>query len=155
MTTTHSPIQHVRDLVDECLALRRDEIFEVVRGCIAETLRINAGDVRAGQLLTDELGAQSLDLVDLVFRLQRTYGLKIPRGGIRSLIQAHVAGGIDEDGMVTQDGLEQLKVLMPEVDPARLRVGLAIDELSDVFTVETFVRLVAWRLAETSRAAAS
>jgi hypothetical protein len=86
-----------------------------------------------------------------VFRLETEYGVKIPRDGILLAARDGLAGGFDESGVLSNDALDRLRLLMPEVTPGRIVPGLRSSQISNLFTAETFVRLVAWRLAEMAR----
>ena len=86
-----------------------------------------------------------------MFRLFETeYGVKIPRDGIRLAAQEGLADGFEKAGVLTDEALERMRILMPEVPPAKLAKGLRTHQIPELFNMESFVRLVAWRLAETS-----
>jgi acyl carrier protein len=144
----HSQVQGIRDRVDHLLATRHNELYQHVRACVADVLAIDPAKVGPNASLIDDLGAESLDFLDLVFRLETDYGVKIPRDGIRLAAQDGLADGFEQGGVLTPDALDRLRTLMPEVAAARLAPGLRTHQIANLFTVETFVRLVAWRLAE-------
>jgi acyl carrier protein len=146
-----SQIEQIRERVDRVLVTRHDELYEKVRTCVAEALAIDPAKVVPGASLIDDLGAESLDFLDLVFRLETEYGVKIPRDGILLAARDGLAGGFDESGVLSSDALDRLRLLMPEVAPGRIAPGLRSSQISNLFTAETFVRLVAWRLAEPVR----
>jgi acyl carrier protein len=122
-----------------------------VAAIVAEALGRPAADVRLESNLMDDLGAESLDFLDLVFRLETEYGVKIPRDGIRLAAQEGLADGFEKGGVLTDEALERMRILMPEVPAAKLATGLRTHQIPELFTMESFVRLVAWRLAETSK----
>jgi acyl carrier protein len=146
-----SQIEQIRERVDRVLATRHDELYEKVRTCVAEALAIDPAKVVPGASLIEDLGAESLDFLDLVFRLETEYGVKIPRDGILLAARDGLAG-FDENGALSNDALNRLRLLMPEVAPGRIVPGLRSSQISNLFTAETFVRLVAWRLADVARA---
>jgi acyl carrier protein len=147
MTDT-SQIQQIRDSVDRLLATRHDELFAKIRVCVADVLAIDGAKVVPGASLIDDLGAESLDFLDLVFRLETDYGIKIPRDGILLAARDGLADGFDQGGVLSAEALIRLRVLMPEVPPERIGPGLRTHQIPNLFTAETFVRLVAWRLSE-------
>lgn len=147
MTDT-SEIRQVRDRVDHVLATRHDELYVKVRTCVADVLALDAAKIVPGASLIDDLGAESLDFLDLVFRLETEYGVKIPRDGILLTAREGLAAGFDHSGVLSNDALERLRLLMPEVPPERFAPGLRTHQVPNLFTTETFVRLVAWRLAD-------
>lgn len=121
------------------------EIYEKVKESIVEALGVDEEEVQPGAVLFDDLGAESLDLLDIVFRLEKSFGIKIPRGGIQQDILA--AEGIKEedvivDGALTALGAEKLRERMPEIDKNRITAGFRIDDIPTLFTVQTFVTIV-------------
>jgi acyl carrier protein len=146
--TDNSQVQQIRDSVDRVLKTRHEELYQHVRTCVADVLAIDQAKVVPAASLIDDLGAESLDFLDLVFRLETDYSVKIPRDGIRLAAQDGLADGFEQGGVLTNEALARLKVLMPEVAPARLSPGLRTHQIANLFTTETFVRLVAWRLAD-------
>jgi len=126
------------------------KICEKVRMCIAQALGIDVEEVVPDAILFDDLGAESLDLLDIVFRLEKTFGIQIPRGGIQSSVIA--SEGVKEedlvkDGVLTPFGRERLKKEMPEVNPDRIPEGFRAEDIATLFTVQTFINLTKRHLA--------
>jgi acyl carrier protein len=144
----NTQVQQIRTLVDGVLATRHDDLYAAVRKSVADVLAIDAGKITPSASLVEELGAESLDFLDIVFQLEREYGVKIPRDGIRLAAQDGLADGFEQAGRLTDEALERLRILMPEVPAAKIASGLRTHEIARLFTTETFVRLVAWRLAD-------
>ncbi len=144
----NTQVHQLRAKVDEVLKTRQDQIFATVRACVADVLAIDPAKVTPDASLIADLGAESLDFLDLVFRLETEYGVKIPRDGIRLAAQDGLADGFDQGGVLTEDALERMRILMPEIPASKLASGLRTHQIPELFTTETFVRLVAWRLAE-------
>ncbi len=142
----NSQVQGIRDRVDRVLAAKHDELYDKVRATVADVLAIDPSQITPTASLIDDLGAESIDFLDLVFRLETDYKVKIPRDGIRLAAQDGLADGFERAGVVTPEGLERLRILMPEVPPERIAPGMRSYQIPGLFTVETFVRLVAWRL---------
>jgi acyl carrier protein len=146
--TDNSQVQQIRDRIDQVLVGRHEELYEKVRRCVADALAIDPVKVTPSASLIDDLGAESIDFLDLVFRLEAEYHVKIPRDGIRVVAQDGLADGFEQGGVLTPEALERLRILMPEVPAGRISQGLRPHQIAGLFTAETFVRLVAWRLAE-------
>ena len=126
------------------------EIYEKVKEAIVEALGVDAEDVQPTSVLFDDLGAESLDLLDIVFRLEKAFGIKIPRGSIQQDMLA--AEGIAEkdvivDGALTELGAQKLRERMTEVNPEKIKAGFRIDDIPTLFTVQTFVNIVKQQLA--------
>jgi acyl carrier protein len=129
----------------------KKEIYEKVKESIVEALGVDEEEVTPGAVLFDDLGAESLDLLDIVFRLEKGFGIKIPRGGIQQDLLDEEGLKEEEvliDGALTARGAEELKKRMPEVDGKRIVEGFRIDDIPMLFTVQTFVNIVKRALAE-------
>ena len=127
----------------------RDQVFDGVRDIIVEALGVDEERVELRTRLIEELDAESLDFLDIVFRLERAFGIKIPRGEIEGKARGGLADDeFEVDGMVTPKGLEALQRVMPEVDPIYFKEGLAVKDIPRLFTVETFYNIVLEKLAE-------
>ena len=87
------------------------------------------------------MGAESLDFLDIVYRLERAFDIKIPRGGIEGTAQEE-AGQYEVDGILTEAGLAALRQLMPEVPAAEFVDGMRVTEVPEVFRVAPFYNLV-------------
>jgi len=130
--------------------MEEKEIFEKVKDAIVDALGVDDDEVSAESSLFDDLGAESLDLLDIVFRLEKTFGIKIPRG---AMVQDLLASeGVKEsdvlvDGAVTELGAKLLRERMSEVKPEKIQAGFRIDDIPTLFTVQTFVKLVKEQLA--------
>ena len=142
-------VLHIRQAADRVLATRHDEILNTTRAAIAEVLGREEDEVQPQSSLMKDLNAESLDFLDLLFRLESAFGIKIPRGGIQKATQGSLTEEeFQQNGVLTEAALERLRLLMPEVDAARFKPGLTPREIPMLFTPETFARLVAWRIGE-------
>ncbi len=129
-----------------------NQVFDEVRAIILEALGVDEKEVDLKTRLIVEMDAESLDFLDIVFRLERSFGIKIPRGEI----ERNARGGLsdeefEDNGMVTPEGLEALQRVMPEVDPIYFKDGLAVRDIPQLFTVETFYNIILAKLAEHGR----
>lgn len=129
-----------------------NQVFDEVRAIILEALGVDEKEVDLKTRLIEELDAESLDFLDIVFRLERSFGIKIPRGEI----ERDARGGLsdeefEDNGRITSEGLEALKRVMPEVDPIYFKDGLAVKDIPRLFTVETFYIIILAKLAEQGR----
>ncbi|MEE8209482.1 MAG: acyl carrier protein [bacterium] len=129
-----------------------NQVFDEVRAIILEALGVDEKEVDLKTRLIVEMDAESLDFLDIVFRLERSFGIKIPRGEI----ERNARGGLsdeefEDNGMVTPEGLEALQRVMPEVDPIYFKDGLAVRDIPQLFTVETFYNIILAKLAEQGR----
>jgi acyl carrier protein len=121
-------------------------IYEKVKESVVEALGVDEEEVTPDAVLFDDLGAESLDLLDIVFRLEKEFGIKIPRGGIQTDALSAEGENLKEedlivDGVFTPLGIEKLKKSMSEVDPSRITEGFRADDIPTLFTVQTFVNI--------------
>ena len=121
-----------------------------VRDAFAAALGLEDDEVELDAKLIEDLGAESLDFLDIVYRLERAFDIKIPRGGIESTAQEE-AGQYEVDGILTDEGLAALKQLMPEVPPEEFVDGMRVTEVPEVFRVATFYNLVCHLLEQKAK----
>lgn len=119
-----------------------DDLENSVRGIVADALSLPVAEVSPSASLMDELGAESLDFLDIVFKLERTYGIQITRGEMERAARGDMSEEeFAPDGIVSPAGLARLRELMPEA-AERIQPGLHQGRILGLFTVQTFVRLV-------------
>ncbi len=120
------------------------EIFSTVRACFAEALGLDDDEVEYDSKVIDDLGAESLDLLDIVYRLERAFDIRIPRGGIEKVTREGLEKGevYEVNGVLTELALDKLAAAMPEVPRDEFRPGLKASEVPFLFRVATFYRLV-------------
>jgi acyl carrier protein len=130
------------------MAVGRDEIVEAVQASVASALGVDESEVTPEATLMDDLGAESIDLLDVLYRLERRLKVKIQAADLA----AHIQGGIpdeefgDEQGIITPVGLAQLHKAMPQIDPDALAGKLEAEKVMSLFTVENLVDLVEQRV---------
>jgi hypothetical protein len=115
------------------------------RNVVRVTLRGPLGALRYDSRLIGDLGAESLDFLDIAFRLERAFDIRIPRGGIEAASKEGLAEGesYEVNGVLTPAALERLAAHMPEVPRDEFRPGLKVSEVSSLMRVGTFCNVVA------------
>ena len=118
------------------------KIFAAIQRCFCNALELDPDEVTYHSKILDDLGAESLDLLDVVFRLEKEFRIQIPRGGLET--QAKDVGGEpgEVDGRITEAGAAKLREIMPEVPPSEIKAGMKSVELPKVFRVGTFYNLI-------------
>jgi acyl carrier protein len=133
--------------------MTRDAILAGVRACLATALDVPADDIREESRLVDDLGADSLDLLDILFQLEQVFHVTVaPRDFEREARQRLGGEPLAVDGVYTPRAVGALREALPEIPAAELREGLTTAELPRTFRVATLVHLVARRLEEQERA---
>lgn len=121
---------------------------EIVCDVIAESLGKPRAQVHLASNLFDDLGADSLDLLDMVFALEGKFDVEITRGALEQAARGDMtAEEFAPGGSISAAGLERLRALLPE-SRERIRAGLLPREIPTLFTVGTFARIVLAKLAE-------
>ena len=128
-------------------------IWAKVRSAFAEALGLDDDEVELHHKIIEELDAESLDFLDIAFRLERAFDIKIPRGGIESAAREGVGEeSYEVDGVLTPAALQRLREAMPEVPAGELAEGLRTAEVAEHFRVATFYNLVVHLLTEKASA---
>ena len=121
-------------------------VFATVTKVLVEALNVDQDEVTPAATLQGDLGAESIDFLDIVFRLEREFAIKIPRG---ELFPESVFQGSPEfvrDGRVTDEGMAELRSRMPYADLDRFDHDRRLAAVPDLFTVDLVTRYVAWKL---------
>jgi len=118
-------------------------VYPTVAKTIADALGCDVDQVRLDISLIEGLDAESIDFLDLVFRLERAFGVKIPRGKIIESARGDLTETeFEQKGVVTEVGMERLRLFLSEVPAARLAAPLKVADIPRLFTAETFCKLV-------------
>ena len=124
----------------------RDEIFEKVKTALIDALGVDEDEVSPSATMVGDLGAESIDFLDIVFRLEKTFALKIPRG---ELFPEDVLSSSEyvTNGKVNAAGLATLKVRMPFADLTKFEANPSVQNFANTLTVEDMVRYVQGKLS--------
>ncbi len=125
--------------------MEEKEIYDKVADAIAEALDVEKDEATPDAILMDDLGAESIDFLDIIFRIENAFNVKIPRGGMQKDILE--SDGVKEEdlisaGALTALGVAKLKKYMPEIKPEKITEGFKADDIPTLFTVQTFVNIV-------------
>ncbi|MGB9623628.1 MAG: acyl carrier protein [Phycisphaerae bacterium] len=127
------------------MAMTRQEILGSVRETLVDALGVDEDEVTEDATLTGDLGAESIDFLDIMFRLEKAFNIKIPRG---ELFPDDILNNPDyvENGKMTPAGLEQLKKSMPHANFSEFEKNPDVNKMPDLFTVRTIVNYVESKL---------
>lgn len=123
-----------------------EQIFEKVQATLVDALGVDEDEVTRDATLQGDLGAESIDFLDIVFRLERNFGIKIPRG---ELFPENLTADPEwiADGKLTSKGVDELKSRLPYADIAKFEADPAVDKIGDLYTVDMLVQYVQSKLA--------
>jgi acyl carrier protein len=124
----------------------QEEIYTKVSATLVEALNVDEEDIKPTSTLQGDLGAESIDFLDIVFRLEREFGIKIPRGELfpESIFQGDP--DLVQDGRVTTKGLDELRSKMPFADLSQFAENPEVGNLSNLFTVDLIARYIQGKL---------
>jgi acyl carrier protein len=125
-----------------------DDILAKVRTTLVDALNVDDAEVTPTARLKGDLNAESIDFLDIVFRLERQFNLKIPR---EELFPESIFSGDPKfvvDGKVNADGLVELQTRMPYADLSDFRKDPRLDKIEDLFTVDLIVRYLESKVAK-------
>ena len=118
-------------------------VFPKVRGIIADVLVIDEDEVALNSRLISDLGAESIDFLDLVFQLEKEFSIKIPRGQLEKNARGDLAEDeFEKGGVLTDEGMKALKNYLSEVPADYFKGNMKVNEIPSLFTVETFCKLI-------------
>ncbi len=125
----------------------RDEVFATVRETLVDALGVDDDEVTPTATLMGDLGAESIDFLDIVFRLEKNFNIKIPRGELfpENLVAAD--SGFVKDGKVTAEGIAELRTRMPHANIDALAKDPRMEKVQDLFTVDMVVNFLTKKLS--------
>src|SRR5213593_2310312 len=124
----------------------QEEIYSKVSATLVEALNVDEEEIKPTSTLQGDLGAESIDFLDIVFRLEREFGIKIPRGELfpESIFQGDPE--FVQNGRVTDKGLAELRTRMPFADLGDFEKSPEVSHISDLFTVDLITRYIQGKL---------
>src|SRR5256714_15093001 len=125
----------------------QEEIYSKVSATLIEALNVDEDEITPESTLQGDLGAESIDFLDIVFRLEPEFGIKTPRG---ELFPETIFQGDPEfvqDGKITSKGMTELRSKMPYADLTKFETNPDFDGLRDLFTVDLISRYIQAKVA--------
>src|SRR4051795_5959082 len=109
--------------------MTRDEIYKKVQAVLVDALGVDEDEVKPDAVIRDDLGAESIDFLDIMFRLEKAFGIKIPKGEMYDENLANDPNFV-KDGVVTPTGIAELKKRMPHSDFSTFETDPKLDNMS-------------------------
>jgi acyl carrier protein len=125
----------------------KEEVFEKVKSALVDALGVDDDEVTPEATMVGDLGAESIDFLDIVFRLEKAFDIEIPRS---ELFPDDVLTSAEyvQDGKVTEAGLQELKRRMPFADLSKFEQNPAVQEFGNMLTVDDLCRYVGSKLGD-------
>jgi acyl carrier protein len=118
-------------------------VFPTIAKTMADALGCDVDDIKLDVSLIEGLDAESIDFLDMVFRLERAFKIRIPRGKIVENARGALSEAeFEQNGLVTDAGLAQLRAYLSEVPAERFKTPTKMKDIPRLFTPETFCKLV-------------
>jgi len=128
--------------------MTEENIFAELRPLLVEVLGVPAERIRLESVLVSELGAESIDLLDLSFQIEAKFRVRIEANEIEREARRRLPDGVyEKDGYLTEPALAEIRKFLPELDSGKLVQGLRKVDLPALLTVSFFVHLIARKLA--------
>lgn len=124
-----------------------EENFEKVQETLVDALGVDDDEVTPEATLIGDLGAESIDFLDIVFRLEKNFSIKIPRGELFPESLASADSAFTKDGIVTEEGIAELRQRMPHANINEFAQDPKVENIQDLFTVQMIVSFVESKLA--------
>lgn len=120
----------------------KDEILVKVQETLVDALSVDDDEATPEATLVGDLGAESIDFLDIVFRLEKNFDVKIPRGELFPENLATAESNFIQDGVVTEEGIAELRTRMPHADVAGFAADPKVENIQDMFTVQMIVNFL-------------
>jgi acyl carrier protein len=124
------------------MAKSRDEIFKEVQAVLVDALGVDEEEVKPESTLMGDLGAESIDFLDIVFRLEKAFGFKIAREELFPIETMMSNPEFVKDGKMTAKGIAEIKAKMPHTDLSAFEKNPDMNKLGDLFTVSSIVNYI-------------
>jgi len=129
--------------------MNREDVLSGVRNALAAALDIEPGRIRLEDRIIGDLGADSLDLLDLVFHLEQRFKVRIAGREIERRVREKLGGApLEAEGVYTPAAVAGLRAALPDIPAEELHEGLTVADLPRAFRVSTMVNLVCKLLEE-------
>ena len=127
------------------MPMTEQEVFAKVQETLVDALGVDEEEVSPQATLRGDLGAESIDFLDIVFRLEKAFDIKIPRG---ELFPDNILNNPEfvQEGKLTSTGLDELKQRMPHADFSEFEQDPDVNKMAELFKVQTIVNYVSGKV---------
>jgi acyl carrier protein len=129
--------------------MTREEIYDKVKTVLVNALGVDDDEIKPDAVLRDDLGAESIDYLDIQFQLEKAFGIKISKGEMFNPELANDPNFV-QNGNITPQGIAELKQRMPFADVSPIERDPKLDNMAKLFTVDMITNFVQEKLAKTA-----
>lgn len=126
------------------MSMSQEDIFGKVQEALIEALGVDDDEVTPQATLIDDLGAESIDFLDIIFRLEKSFDIKIQREELFPDIDNNA--DLVKDGKLTQTGIDEMKKQLPHLDMSEFEKDPDVNKIPDLFTVKMIVDFIALKV---------
>ncbi len=118
-------------------------ILQTIKEIVAKVVLMEPDEIDDEASLVDDIGMESIDFLDVAFRLEETFGISLPRQGFtQRFVDKLGPDALSVDGKISSQGVKLLRLGFPEVDPARIHEGMREGEVFYLVSAKTYLNLV-------------
>ena len=123
----------------------KEEVFDKVKDSLIEALGLDDDEVTPEATMVGDLGAESIDFLDIVFRLEKAFGIEIPR---KELFPEDILTNAEfvEGGKVTETGINEIKTRMPFIDLSKFEENPVVQDFGNLLTVSDLCRYISGKV---------
>jgi len=123
----------------------KDEVFEKVKEALMDALSVDDDEVTPDATMVGDLGAESIDFLDIVFKLEKSFDVQIPRD---ELFPDDILTNAEyvQDGKVTPEGVEKLKARMPYADLTKFEANPQVQDFGNLLTVQDLCNYISTKV---------
>jgi acyl carrier protein len=125
-----------------------NQIYEVVCNCLIKSCGLEIGEIEPDKLLVRDLDIDSIDMLEIIFEMESAFSISIKFSDLENYAREITQGPFEINSIITDEGIESLKKIMPEISPEQFFSGMSVQHIPAIMTVESLVRIAAHKLAE-------
>jgi len=120
-----------------------EHILQEIKEIIGKVVLMSPDEISDDASLVDDIGMESIDFLDVAFRLEETFGISLPRQDfVQRFVDKLGPGVLSKDGKISPQGVNLLRLGFPEVDPALIHEGMNEGEVFFLVSAKTYLNLV-------------
>jgi len=128
------------------MAMSREDIFQEVQEILVDALGVDDDEITLEATLMGDLGAESIDFLDIVFRLEKAFSIKIPREELFPAESLMSNPEFVSNGKLTEKGLNEIRDKLPHTDLTEFEKNPDLSKLGDLFTVNAIINFIDSRI---------
>ena len=125
-----------------------NQVYEIICNCLTKACGLDTSEIEPDKVLVRDLDVDSIDMLEIIFEIESTFSISIKFGDLEVYAREITEGPFEINSIITDEGIEALKKIMPEILPEQFHSGMSVQHIPAIMTVESLVRIVDHKLAE-------